>query len=160
MNKITIHGNVTATPELRHARSGVAVTTFTVAANRRRLDRRSGTWTDQPPVFHRVVCFNALAENVAASLTRGTTVAVTGEFADDSYTRDDGGPRIRRIQIEASDVAVSLRYATTTITKNQREDRTTPTAPQDTLPDDASPAERDDNGAEPRTTLTVVGADD
>lgn len=63
MNKITVHGNVTGKPELRFSRSGVPVATFTVAANRRRLNRGTGRWVDLPPVFHRVVCFNGLAES-------------------------------------------------------------------------------------------------
>ena len=152
MNTITVHGNVTAAPELRHSRSGVAVTTFTIATNRRRFDRRAGAWTDLPAVFHRVVCFNALAENVAASVGRGATVAVTGEFADDSYTREDGGPRVRRIQVEAGDVAVSLRYATAAITKNQRDARTATPATED--------AERSTGDDGIRPTLSVVGSQD
>ena len=40
MNKITVHGNLTGKPELRHSRSGVPVATFTIAANRRRLNRQ------------------------------------------------------------------------------------------------------------------------
>lgn len=119
MNKITVHGNVTEKPTLRFSRSGVPVATFTVAANRRRLNRGTGRWIDLPAVFHRVVCFNGLAENVAASLDKGTTVAVTGEFADDSFARDDG-TAVRRVQIEAADVAASLRYATATLVKNPR----------------------------------------
>ncbi|MBW0093888.1 single-stranded DNA-binding protein, partial [Pseudonocardia sp. KRD-188] len=54
MNKLTIHGNITDKPELRFSRSGVPVATFTVATNRRRLNRQTGTWTDLPSVFHRV----------------------------------------------------------------------------------------------------------
>ena len=81
-----------------HCRSTPAGAGRTVASNRRRFDRRAGAWTDLPAVFHRVVCFTALAENVAVSVRRGAAVAVTGEFADDSYTREDGGQRVRRIQ--------------------------------------------------------------
>ena len=119
MNEITIHGNVTAQPELRFSRGGVPILTFSVAVNRRRRNRQTGTWSDLPAVFHRVVCFNALAENAAASLTRGTSVTVTGEFGDDSYT-PEGGDKIRRIQLEATDVAVGLRFATAVVTKNER----------------------------------------
>ncbi|MBW0134973.1 single-stranded DNA-binding protein [Pseudonocardia abyssalis] len=151
MNKLTIHGNITAKPELRFSRSGVPVATFTVATNRRRLNRQTGTWTDLPSVFHRVVCFNALAENVATSLTKGATVAVTGEFADDTYKREDG-TTVRRTQIEAADVAASLRYATATLTKTRRT-TSNPTGPEDR--DDETTQSLD---AE-RPELTVVGSD-
>lgn len=56
MNEITIHGNVTAKPELRFSASGVPILTFSVAVNRRRRNRQSGNWSDLPAVFHRVVC--------------------------------------------------------------------------------------------------------
>ncbi len=155
MNKITVHGNLTGKPELRHSRSGVPVATFTIAANRRRLNRQTGNWVDLPAVFHRVVCFNALAENVAASLDKGTPVAVTGEFADDSYKREDG-TSIRRIQVEAADVAASLRYATATLVRNPRATTTGP-AP-DAEPPAADSDSAPDRDAE-RPALEVVGSD-
>lgn len=144
MNKITVHGNVTDKPTLRFARSGVPVATFTVATNRRRLNRGTGRWVDLPAVFHRVVCFNGLAENVAASLDKGATVAVTGEFADDSFKREDG-TSVRRIQIEAADVAASLRYASATLAKNPRNGSDAAAAE----PGDEARADRDDTGGEP-----------
>lgn len=155
MNKVTVHGNLTGKPELRHSRSGVPVATFTIAANRRRLNRQTGNWVDLPAVFHRVVCFNALAENVAASLDKGTPVAVTGEFADDSYKREDG-TSIRRIQIEAADVAASLRYATATLTKNPRNGATAQASEE---PDRAADVAEDGAEAAERPGLSVVGAD-
>ncbi|MHA6780700.1 single-stranded DNA-binding protein [Pseudonocardia saturnea] len=161
MNKITVHGNLTGKPELRRSRSGVPVATFTIAANRRRLNRQTGNWVDLPAVFHRVVCFNALAENVAASLDKGTPVAVTGEFTDDSYKREDG-TSIRRIQIEAADVAASLRYATATLTRNQRNTAATPDREDSTEPTAGEREPEPTTDATPetdRTGLTLVGSE-
>jgi single-strand DNA-binding protein len=119
MKEMTIHGNLTADPEaLRYSADGKAAINFSVAVNRRRYDRQTGQWTDLAPVFHRVVAFGTLAES-AANLTRGTAVTVTGELADDSWTPEDG-KRVHRTQLIAADVAVSLRFATATVTKNQR----------------------------------------
>jgi single-strand DNA-binding protein len=117
---ITLNGNLTADPTLRHSRAGVAVASFTIASNRRRFDAQSGSWTDQRAVFHRVVCFKKLADHVAASLHRGATVSVTGEFTDDSFTPDGADQPVRRIQLVANDVAVSLRFTTVTISRSQR----------------------------------------
>jgi single stranded DNA-binding protein (ssb) len=161
MNKITVHGNLTGKPELRHSRSGVPVATFTIAANRRRLNRQTGNWVDLPAVFHRVVCFNALAENVAASRDKGTPVAVTGEFTDDSYRREDG-TSIRRIQIEAADVAASLRYATATLVRNQRSAAVTPDRDDPTdrpAGDGDTAAESDATPETERPGLALVGSD-
>lgn len=66
---------------------------------------------------------NALADNAATSLSRGTSVTVTGEFGDDSWT-PEGGDKIRRMQLNASEIAVSLRFATAVVTKNDRAETT------------------------------------
>jgi len=124
MNEMTIHGNLTADCEpIRYSADGKAAINFSVAVNRRRYDRTSGQWTDLNPVFHRVVAFGTLAEN-AANLTKGTAVTVTGELADDSWTPEDG-KRVYRAQLIAADVAVSLRFATATVTKNPRREGNT-----------------------------------
>jgi single-strand DNA-binding protein len=117
---ITLNGNLTANPTLRHTRAGVAVASFTIASNRRRYDAQTGTWVDQSAIFHRVVCFRRLADHVAASLGKGTAVSVTGEFTDDSFTPEGSDQLVRRIQLVATDVAVSLRFTTVTVDRSQR----------------------------------------
>ena len=67
-----------------------------------------------------MVAFNQLAENAAASLAKGATVTITGQLADDSYTKD--GERRRGIKLEAAEIAASLRYATAQITRTKRPD--------------------------------------
>jgi single-strand DNA-binding protein len=119
MNTITVYGNLTDDPTLRYSSTGTAVLRFCVAVTRRSYDRRSGEWVPRPPVFHRVVAFGTLAEN-AATLAKGTAVTVIGELADDSWTTDTGETR-RQVQLEAADIAVSLRFATAQITRNPRE---------------------------------------
>jgi single-strand DNA-binding protein len=118
MNELTIHGNLTDEPTLRYSGDAKAVVNLSVAVNRRRLDRQTGQWVDQAPVFHRVVAFGTLAEN-AANLPKGATVTVTGQLADDSWTPEDG-KRVYRTQLLADDIAASLRFATVEITKNSR----------------------------------------
>jgi len=118
MNELTIHGNTTADALIGYSANGTPYLKFSVAVNNRRFDRQAGRWSDTTPVYHRVVAFNTLAEN-AANLTKGTTVTVTGELADDS--RDlENGERQYRTQLVATDIAVSLRFATATVTKNPR----------------------------------------
>jgi single-strand DNA-binding protein len=124
MNEITIHGNLTDEPALHHSPSGVAVLTFSVAVNSRRFNRQTNRWVDKAPVFHSVVAFNALAENAAASLVKGTTVTITGEFVDDSWQTD--GRKIRRSKLLADDIAISLRFATAPVTKIRRDQLTEP----------------------------------
>lgn len=118
MNEITIHGNLTDEPALHHSPTGVAVLTFSVAVNGRRFDRANNRWLDTSPVFHRVIAFQRLADNAAASLTKGTTVTVTG--VDDSF-QPDQGRKIAGSKLLANDIAVSLRFATAQITKTRQE---------------------------------------
>jgi single-strand DNA-binding protein len=120
MNELTIHGNLTAEPELKYSQTGTAVVSFTVAVNRRRYNRTTGQWQPLDTVFHRVVAFGQLAENAAISLDKGVTVTVTGELGDDSWTSQDGQRHVRT-QVEAADVAISLRYGTAKLTKVTRE---------------------------------------
>jgi single-strand DNA-binding protein len=122
MNEITVHGNVTADLELRYGRNGAgtAFTSFSVAVNRGYFDRARNARIEQPTVFHQVVAFGALAENAAETLRKGTTVTVTGQIADDSYTPDGWDKPIRRHRLEAADIAVSLRWATAQVTRRSK----------------------------------------
>jgi single-strand DNA-binding protein len=119
MNEITLHGNLTAEPVHRRSTTRSA-TSFSIAVNNGYYDRRTGQYVSQQAVFHHVVCFGDLADNTAATLRKGSTVTVTGQFSDDSYTAE-GGQRIRRTRLTAADVAVSLRWATAAITRRGRE---------------------------------------
>lgn len=124
MNEITIHGNVTAEPVLRQGQTGNVFLTFDVAVNRSYYARERGVRVDLPAIYFRVIAFNNLAENAAASLRKGTTVTVTGYLADDSYVPNGSDQRLRRQRLEAGDIAVSLRFATAEVTKRNPTPRT------------------------------------
>jgi single-strand DNA-binding protein len=149
MNEITIHGHVGNTPRIFHSGAGQAAVRFSLAVSNGYYDRRSGQWRDAPAVWHDVVAFGELANHVYDTLTaaekggKGTLLTVTGSFADNSYTREASAPEaedivIRRIQLRARDVAVSLRRATAVITKKtQATDEPTPAAAAAHTPDAA-----------------------
>src|SRR5687767_3146469 len=119
MNEITIVGNLTADPVYRVLeRNARGVVHFDVAVNRRRFNRERNQYDDLPPVFHRVVAFGPLADNVNESLQRGLEVVVVGSFADDSYEKD--GEKRRQLVLEAQVVAPSLRFATAEVKKPQQ----------------------------------------
>jgi single-strand DNA-binding protein len=119
MNEITIVGNLTADPVYRVSeRNARGVVHFDVAVNRRRFNREHNQYDDLPPVYHRVVAFGPLADNVNESLQRGLEVVVVGSFADDSYEKD--GEKRRQQVLEAQVVAASLRFATAVVKKTQR----------------------------------------
>jgi single-strand DNA-binding protein len=117
-NNVTITGNLTRDPELRFTPSGQATASFGVAVNRSWQDRQTQEWKEVTSYFD-VVCWAQLAENTAQSLTRGTRVVVSGRLEQRSWENQEGEKR-SKIEIVADEVAPSLKWATTSITKNER----------------------------------------
>ncbi|MGC8513437.1 MAG: single-stranded DNA-binding protein [Acidimicrobiales bacterium] len=117
-NHVSIIGNLTRDPELRFTPSGQATATFGVAVNRRWQNRQTNEWEEATSFFD-VVCWAQLAENAAQSLTKGTRVLVSGRLDQRSWETPDKERR-SKIEITADEVAPSLRYATVTISKNER----------------------------------------
>lgn len=95
MNKAFIVGRLTKAPEARTTQSGISVTTFTVAVNRR-MNREE---TD----FLNIVTWRGLADNCAKYLVQGQQVAVCGEIRTRSYEAQDGSRRYVT-EIQADDV--------------------------------------------------------
>lgn len=102
MNNITVTGNVGRDPEIKFAQSGTAILKFTVADTSGRDDNKKTQWWN-------IVCFGDLAENVAASINKGTRVQVLGKVQREKYTGQDGVEK-ERTEILADDVGISLRW--------------------------------------------------
>jgi single-strand DNA-binding protein len=91
---IVIVGNVLTAPEWRKtSNTGHLVANFRVASTSRRLDQKTGRWVDGNSLRVRVVCWRKLAEGVAASLTVGDPVVVTGKLYTRDWTDNDNNPR-------------------------------------------------------------------
>jgi single-strand DNA-binding protein len=118
-NQVTIVGNLTDDPELRYTPNGAAVANFSVAVSRRMKDETTGQWRDAETSFLRISAWRTLAENVAESLTRGTRVIVVGRLRQRSWETAEGDKR-SVVEIEADEVAPSLRWATTKVEKQAR----------------------------------------
>lgn len=119
-NTVTVTGNATREPELRFTPSGQAVANFGVAVNRRWQNRSTQEWEESVSFFD-VTVWAQLAENVAESVSKGSRVTVVGRLDQRSWETQDGDKR-SKIEIVADDVAVSLRWATADITRNERND--------------------------------------
>ena len=119
-NSVTITGNATREPELRFTPSGQAVASFGVAVNRRWQNRQTQEW-EEATSFIDVTAWAQLAENAAESVGRGTRVTVTGRLDQRSWETQDGDKR-SKVEIVADDIAISLRWATATVQKNERRD--------------------------------------
>jgi single-strand DNA-binding protein len=117
--QITIIGNLTGDPELRYTATGQAVANFTVASTPRFLDKTTNEWKDGDSLFLRCNVWRQAAENVAESLTRGARVVVSGRLRQRSYETREGEKRTV-YEVEADEVAASLRNASVKITKTSR----------------------------------------
>lgn len=116
---VTVAGNLTADPELRHTTSGLPVAGFTIASTPRVFDRDRSEFVDGEPLFLRCSLWRQAGENAAQSLTRGMRIIVTGRLKQRTFD-DKEGQRRTVLEIDAEDVAVSLTYATAKVTKTYR----------------------------------------
>ena len=119
-NNVTITGNATREPELRFTPSGQAVANFGVAVNRRWQNRQTQEWEEAVSFFD-ITAWAQLAENVAETVGKGTRVTVTGRLDQRSWETQDGDKR-SKVEIVADDVAISLRWATADVMRNERSD--------------------------------------
>ena len=117
-NSVTLVGNLTRDPELRFTPSGQANATFGLAVNRRWQNRQTNDWEEATSFFN-VVCWREMAENASESLQKGARIIVTGRLEQRSWETQDGEKR-SVVEVVADEIGPSLRWATASITKNER----------------------------------------
>jgi single-strand DNA-binding protein len=117
-NQVVIVGNVTRDPELRYTPNGAALVKFGVAVSRRIRDE-SGQWKDADTSFFDVTAWRTLAENVAESIAQGSRVVVVGRLRTNSWETPEGERR-SKVEIEAEEVAPSLKWATAKVERQGR----------------------------------------
>jgi single-strand DNA-binding protein len=92
LNRADLIGRLTRDPQLRHTKSGRAVSTVRLAVN------------DGPePTFHDVVVWGRTAEAVCAYMRKGRLVHVEGRIQPRSWTGSDGSER-RSVEVIAKRV--------------------------------------------------------
>ena len=107
MNKITIIGNVGQDPELRFTQGGQSSVKMTVATSRKVKEEWVSTW-------HNVVAWGQLAENIAASVVKGTRVIVSGRL-DVREWKDKNDNKKVSYEIVVDEIGVSLKNATVSV---------------------------------------------
>lgn len=100
--QIILIGNLGSDPEMRYTPSGVPVTSFSLAVNRR--------WTGQDgqpqekTTWFRITAWRKLAETTSQYLTKGSKALVVGELEEArTYTDRNGNPQVS-IEITAHNV--------------------------------------------------------
>lgn len=117
-NTMTVVGNLTGDPELRFTAGGTAMLTGSIADNRRY--QVNGEWQEETSYIN-FVAWRELAENAAASLTKGARVVVTGRLQQRDWTDKDGNTR-KSYDLVVDEIAPSLRWATALVAKSNKSD--------------------------------------
>ena len=88
LNKVIIGGRLTADPELKTTQSGVSVTSFTVAVNRK-VAKSENPQTD----FLNVTAWRQTAEFITRYFRKASSICVVGAIQTRSWTDKDGQKR-------------------------------------------------------------------
>lgn len=101
LNVVQLIGRTGGEPTMRCTAAGQAVTTFSLATDRR------GSKGDEPsgPDWHRIVAFAKLGEFCNAYLTKGRLVYLSGRLSYRTWTGQDGQQH-HGTEIVASDVVL------------------------------------------------------
>jgi single-strand DNA-binding protein len=87
VNKVILIGHLGRDAETRFTPAGIAVTSFSVATNRRWKDQQTGEWKEETD-WAKVVLWRQ--ENLANYLTKGKQIYVEGRLQTRSYDDKDG----------------------------------------------------------------------
>lgn len=99
INSVAIMGRLVADPELRKTQTGLSVSTFTVA-----VDRRFGKDAEKKTDFIEIVCWKQQAEFVTKHFTKGSMIAVEGMIQTRNY-EDKQGIKRKAVEIVANNVS-------------------------------------------------------
>ncbi len=89
INTVVLMGRLTEYPELKQTKSGLSVTSFSVAVDRGYAAKGGDRQTD----FIRCVAWRQTAEFICKYFSKGQMIALTGSVQTRSYTDKDGNNR-------------------------------------------------------------------
>ena len=92
LNKVVLAGRLTGDPELKQTQSGVSVTNFTIAINRR-YSSRNGNEGEQQADFITLVAWRQTAEFITKYFRKGSAICVTGSIQSRSWQDNQGQKR-------------------------------------------------------------------
>jgi single-strand DNA-binding protein len=92
VNKVILVGHLGKDPDARHAASGSAITSFSVATSEEWKDKASGQKQARTE-WHTVVTYNKLAEIAAEYLRKGSQVYIEGRLRTRKWQDKSGQDR-------------------------------------------------------------------
>lgn len=106
---VSLTGNLTDDPELRFTAAGKAIAKLRLACNSR-VKGPSGEWTDGETCYLDASVWEGKAEAAAETLTKGSTVTITGRLSQRSWEAEDGTRRYA-YEVKVEEIAVVLKAA-------------------------------------------------
>lgn len=113
---VTLAGRITNEPELKYSGNGKPYTRFTIATDRRELNKTTNQWESKDSTFWNCTAFGPLAENIAESLAKGTAVIATGRASQEDWTDKQGNKRTS-MKVVIDEIGPTLRFATVKVSK-------------------------------------------
>ena len=97
-NKVIIGGRLTSDPEQKTTQSGIAVTSFSVAVNRKTKPGEA-----QKADFFNVTAWRQTADFVARYFKKGSSICIVGSLQNSTWT-DQNGQKHNKTDIVADEV--------------------------------------------------------
>ena len=106
LNKVLLIGRLTRDPEIRYLPSGMQITSFSIAVNRKFKDK-GGNWQEETYFFD-IETFGGLAERLGKQLSKGHQIFLEGSLRQDKWENQAGEKR-SKIKIVAEKVSLLSR---------------------------------------------------
>lgn len=113
---MTITGLVATTPRHIITAEGLAVTSFRLASNLRRFDRKRDEWVDAGTNWYTVSAYRRLALNIVGSVQKGDRVLVTGRLRIREWS--DGDKKGLNIDLDADALGHDLSWGKSVFTRS------------------------------------------
>lgn len=88
LNKVIIGGRLTSDPELKSTQSGVAVTSFSIA-----VDRKTAKDAEKKTDFISIIAWRGTAEFITKYFRKGSSICIAGNIQTRSWETQDGSKR-------------------------------------------------------------------
>lgn len=91
VNMVMLIGRLGKDPELRYSQSGTPILSMSIATDKSYTDQQGAR--HEHTEWHKIVCFQRVAENCAQYLSKGSLVFVEGSLTTRQWKAEDGTDR-------------------------------------------------------------------
>ena len=131
---VILRGFTATAPQLRTLPTGIPVVNFRLASTPRWFDSATNSWREGQTSWYTVCAYRKLAQNIAASLTVGSPVLLTGRVRTQQWQREDGSQGAS-VEVDASSIGLDLTFGTSTFSRTVEHSGTQSRTQNDNKPD-------------------------